>query len=59
MPQGPGNLPILPGPLHLQYKHSLALGFAIESMTASAYDSHLNSYLNFCQLHQEKWILPL
>jgi len=35
----------------LQYERSLALGFAIESTTASAYDSHLNSYLNFCRLH--------
>jgi hypothetical protein len=36
----------------LHYERSLALGFAIESTTASAYDSHLNSYLNFCRLHQ-------
>jgi len=35
----------------LQYERSLALRFAIESTTASAYDSHLNSYLNFCRLH--------
>ncbi|KAG1869229.1 hypothetical protein C8R48DRAFT_597724 [Suillus tomentosus] len=35
----------------LELERSLALGFAIESTTASAYDSHLNSYLNFCRLH--------
>lgn len=36
---------------HLQLERSIALGFAIESTTASAYDSHLNCYLNFCRLH--------
>jgi len=30
---------------------SIALGLAIEPSTSSAYDSHLNSYINFCQLH--------
>ncbi|KAG1873558.1 putative retroelement protein [Suillus subalutaceus] len=35
----------------LQFERSLALGCAIESTTASAYVSHLNSYLNFCRLH--------
>ncbi|KIK32344.1 hypothetical protein CY34DRAFT_101701 [Suillus luteus UH-Slu-Lm8-n1] len=35
----------------LQFERSLALGCAIESTTAAAYDSHLNSYLNFCRLH--------
>ncbi|KAG1865712.1 hypothetical protein C8R48DRAFT_600904 [Suillus tomentosus] len=35
----------------LQLERSLALGCAIETTTASAYDSHLNSYLNFCRLH--------
>jgi hypothetical protein len=35
----------------LQYEHSVVLGAILESTTASAYDSHLNSYLNFCRLH--------
>lgn len=38
----------------LQLERSLALGCAIESTTASAYDSHLNSYLNFCRLHHRE-----
>jgi len=36
----------------LVYERSLALGSALDLTTASAYDSHLNSYLNFCHLHQ-------
>src|SRR6267154_1580973 len=39
----------------LLYERSLALGFAINSTTAAVYDSHLNSYVNFCRLHK----LPL
>ena len=35
----------------LTFERSVALGFALESSTASAYGSHLNSYLNFCRLH--------
>src|SRR6267154_5170069 len=35
----------------LIYERSLVLGFALETTTASAYDSHLNSYINFCHLH--------
>lgn len=35
----------------LLYERSVALGFAIETTTASAYDSHLNSYITFCRLH--------
>ena len=35
----------------LTFERSVALGFALESSTASTYDSHLNSYLNFCRLH--------
>jgi hypothetical protein len=51
---GPGNPPVPPGLLNACTTSVLlvALGFAIESTTASAYDSHLNSYLNFCRLHQ-------
>ncbi|KAG1871099.1 hypothetical protein C8R48DRAFT_596260 [Suillus tomentosus] len=30
---------------------SIVLGFAIETSTSAAYDSHLNSYITFCQLH--------
>jgi len=36
----------------LVYERSLALGSALDVTTAAAYDSHLNSYLNFCHLHQ-------
>ena len=36
----------------LVYERSLALGYAIELSTSSAYNSHLNSYLNFCRLHE-------
>ncbi|KAG2112662.1 uncharacterized protein F5147DRAFT_572425, partial [Suillus discolor] len=32
-------------------QHSIALGLAIESSTSSTYNSHLNSFINFCQLH--------
>jgi hypothetical protein len=35
----------------LTFERSVALGFALETSTASSYDSHLNSYLNFCRLH--------
>jgi len=35
----------------LEFERSLALNNALESTTTSAYDSHLNSYLNFCRLH--------
>lgn len=35
----------------LFHERSIALGFAIEPSTSSAYDSHLNSYISFCQLH--------
>lgn len=35
----------------LTFERSVALGFALESTTTSSYDSHLNSYLNFCRLH--------
>jgi hypothetical protein len=35
----------------LQYEHLVVLGAVLESTMASAYDSHLNSYLNFCRLH--------
>ncbi|KAJ8581131.1 hypothetical protein M405DRAFT_752267 [Rhizopogon salebrosus TDB-379] len=35
----------------LTFERSVALGFALESTTMTAYDSHLNSYLNFCRLH--------
>lgn len=36
----------------LLYECLVALGFTIDSTTASVYDSHLNSYITFCQLHQ-------
>lgn len=32
-------------------ERSIALGLAIEPSTSAAYDSHLNSFINFCQLH--------
>jgi hypothetical protein len=35
----------------LNFERSVALGFTLEASTSSAYDSHLNSYLNFCRLH--------
>ncbi|KAG2339209.1 hypothetical protein BDR05DRAFT_977831 [Suillus weaverae] len=35
----------------LFHERLIALGLAIEPSTSSAYDSHLNSYINFCQLH--------
>ncbi|OJA13912.1 hypothetical protein AZE42_11795, partial [Rhizopogon vesiculosus] len=35
----------------LTLERSVALGFALEPSTASTYNSHLNSYLNFCRLH--------
>lgn len=35
-------------------ERAIALGFAIESSTAAAYDSHLNSYITFCQLHHRQ-----
>jgi hypothetical protein len=36
---------------HFLYERSLALGFVIDSTTASVYNSHLNSYITFCRLH--------
>jgi hypothetical protein len=36
---------------HLFLEHSIALGLVIKSSTSTAYDSHLNSFINFCQLH--------
>jgi hypothetical protein len=36
---------------HLLYEHSIVLGFTINTTTASVYNSHLNSYITFCQLH--------
>ncbi|KIJ50206.1 hypothetical protein M422DRAFT_159981 [Sphaerobolus stellatus SS14] len=32
-------------------EHAVALGHALESSTISAYDSHLQSYLSFCENH--------
>ncbi|KAG2051889.1 hypothetical protein BDR06DRAFT_888969, partial [Suillus hirtellus] len=36
---------------HLFRECSIVLGFAIEPSTSIVYDSHLNSYITFCQLH--------
>ena len=41
-------------PERLTFERSIALGFALESSTTTTYDSHLNSYLNFCRLHKRE-----
>ncbi|KAF9026754.1 hypothetical protein BDZ89DRAFT_1102066 [Hymenopellis radicata] len=35
----------------LLHERAIALGLAIDISTSATYDSHLNSYLNFCTLH--------
>ena len=42
-----------PWPLsRLLHEHAIAMGMALERSSQTAYNSHLNSYIAFCRIHQ-------
>lgn len=45
----------------LLYERAIAMGMALEASSISSHNSHLNSYLTFCRIHNRplnlQWIL--